>query len=294
MDNTFLFCSPSELEHNRYFRFFETDSDGVVCYEHFRTLIKCAAFQPADSWIVVNGLRFPDLVLIRICKYKNWKIVILQHNSHVPEYVLLERLKKVWFGSLKYLCWLVFSFLMLTLMMFKQRGDEGRQFCYCFNREFALKVVKLTGPCVVEILSLPDMRIYGADTVKLSSRTLEFFFVDEPFEQTIGIQSPVVLEEALKFLPDNRSLYVKLHPRSDPRKYVNSGQQVVVIDYFPEAVEVLFTFNSNLGKFYQPMKERYVFNKSEKKFVRDISEVVSNKENGDYISECLVKLTTLR
>lgn len=294
MDNTFLFCSPSELEHNRYFRFFETDSDDVVCYEHVRTLIKCYTFQPADNWIVVNGLRFPDLALIRICKYKNWKIVILQHNSHVPEYVLLERLKKVWFGLPKYLYWLVFSFLMLTLMMFKQRGDEGRKFCYCFNREFAHKVVKLTGPCVFEILSPPDMRIYGADTVKLSSRSLEFFFVDEPFEQTIGIQSPIVLEEALKFLPDNRSLYVKLHPRSDPSKYVNSGQQVVVIDYFPEAVEVLFTFNSNLGKFYQPKKERYVFSKSEKKFVRDISEVVSNKENGDYISECLVKLKTLR
>lgn len=294
MDNSFLFVSPSMLEHKRYFRFFCSDVDDVIWYQDFSTLRKFYRIQDSTTWVVVNGLRFPDKVLIKLCVYKNWNVVILQHNATFQKYTLYEKLKKIWYGLGKYSGWLGFTLLMVAVLMPRPRGRLGQRYCYCFSQQFADEVRKIVTLENVEVLSWPDMRVYGADVAKLSSQTLEFFFVDEPFEQTLGIQSELILEQALKILPERRTLHVKLHPRSSAQKYANGGPNVAIVDSFPKGVEVLFTYNSNLGKFYSPERTRYVFSKAEKKFLEDTSCVVSNQADTEYVEECAARLTKLR
>lgn len=282
------------MEHLRYFRFFCLDSDFVVYFDDFRSLIKLFNLNISNTKIVVNGLRFPDKALIKLCEYKNWSIIILQHNADIPSYNKIEKLKKVTYNFVKYAHWLVFTLLLVVILMFKPRGSQGKSLCYCFNSTFANAVEKVAFGIKTKIMSPPDMRIYGSVSSMLSSENLTYFFIDEPFEKTLSIPSSTILEAALAMLPDGSLLHVKLHPRSSAEKYDNFKARIKIIDYYPNDVDVLFTYKSNLGQFYRPNKTRFIYIVSEKRFIEDTLGYRVDFNKMRYIEECKVKLQSLR
>lgn len=294
MDKTFLFASPSKLEHFRFYRFFWSNIDKKIYYSDLRTLIVLFGMDFTESKLILNGLRFPDLVLIKIFMFKKWDIILLQHNAIIPKYSSVEKIKKLWFNCIKYLSWLVYLILMILIILPKKSGQRGHVNCFCFTSDFGRAVSMITNVNLIELLHPPDMRVYGAESVNLTDEELEYFFVDEPFEKTLGISSVSVLNEALKILPENGKLNVKLHPRSKQQKYQNFEEKITIIDFFPQKVKILFTYNSNLGNYYNPIIAKYIFDKSCKRFVRYTSCESQEFHKTGYVDECQMRLKNLR
>lgn len=294
MNRPFIFISPSKLEHYRYFRFFCLDDDEALHYGDVQTMFKLLKVDISDSVFVLNGLRFPDKVLMKLCKYKAWNLIVLQHNAYVPSYTFAEKIKKSLVNLGKYLLWFGWTLLLVAILCTRRRGNKPRTRCWCFSSQFAAAVNKFDPACRTEVLSPPDMRIYGSLEANLSSQNIRYFFIDEPFEKTLGVCSLTILKGASTLLPEGATLHIKLHPRSDAKKYTKCNLNIEIIDFYPEAVDVLFTYKSNLGEYYRPIEAKYIFDPGKKKFRKAKLESGRICKKRQYIQECKMKLNSIR
>lgn len=283
-----IFCSPTRLDEFRFFRFFKNHEDGHLYYDRLGTIFSLWTGRNEQLKLVVNGLRFPDRLIIYLCKLKRVDLIVLQHNVHVPKYSNVEKIRKIKNNFWKYTVWLVFCVLFaLIFLKTVKRGQKNSFVCFYFTEEFGSKVRNIGSGFQLRQCSWPDMRHFGSASHVEIKGHISYFFIDEPFETTLGISSVDLLRKALGQVPASEKLVVKIHPRSDSDKYDDFLDRLEVTNAFPETIDFIFTYKSNLGSFFKARRQKYMYSAKEADFVPvdDSNNHMSGSSN--YISECM-------
>lgn len=283
-----IFCSPTSLDEFRFFRFFQNENDRSLYYNSLKTVFSLLAVRNEQLKVVVNGLRIPDRFLIYLCKLKHLEIIVLQHNAEVPRYSNMAKIRKIYNNFGKYTVWILFCLLLAPIVLaLMKRGQNYSGTCFYFTEEFGSEVENICPNFQFRKCSWPDMRRFGSASDAAIRGHASYFFIDEPFENTLGISSDVLLLKALTHVSEQEKLVVKIHPRSDDRKYDDFLDRLKITNIFPETIDFIFTYKSNLGSFFKASKQKYVYSVKEAEFV-PVDDNNNNKPGSfNYISECM-------
>ena len=141
----------------------------------------------------------------------------------------------------------------------------------------------------------PNMLQYGStENLKVVDKHINILFIDEPFETTLGCSSADIVS-LIATENNNGLIHIKLHPRSDYKKYdIPSLDNVRFIDYIPLSIDKLYGFKSNLFSFIKCSRERHVYNVELKKF--DLAPLKEKESfaDGNYIDSVNNELNKFR
>ena len=297
--NKIIFLAPNRIEHSRFNRFFSKKGDIHICYHSVLDIFRLHTLAKKNVLFVLNGLRMPDIFIIKFLSSYDANIFILQHNSKIPQYTIIQLLKKFFGDSKKYLLWIFICFYFASFF-FIRRMISAKRFHpningFVYGEDYMRKIYNLMPSAKVDLLPEPNMFKYGStEDIKIVNKYIEVLFIDEPFESTLGYSSLRVIEHIRKII-NSEDIYIKLHPRSDLHKYEHpSLDYVKIIDYIPANIGLVFGFKSNLFYYIKDFKVKYQFNVELEEF--EIISDLSDKTNIDdgYIDRVIKELERVR
>lgn len=210
------------LEKERFVRHLLIDECDFYFHEDKRSILGKCKFKNAKQ-VLIWGRRPPDIEAFKLASKTAKTIIILQHaknprRERVPVSYYRQNFKKLvyWLSSI--------SRLRATRWKFTKTTNQPRvllfYFTEAYKKEWQQHFTEKHNVDYIQCNS-PDVSRFGSkiDT-KISNKVVPCFYVDEPLTQTLGIseqQEITLLIELERVIAD--TIYVKLHPRSDPDKF---------------------------------------------------------------------------
>lgn len=295
-----IFIAPSNIEHHRFNRFFIRNGDIKISYDSIKDIIKISRLAyKDDATFVLNGLRLPDIYILKFLHYRNAKIILLQHNSQVLSYTIKQSMKKFFSDLKKYVPWAMICAYFFLLSLYSRQKLKSVKIkgpiCYIYGNGYKKKIDSLIANPSIYFMPEPCMLQYGStEDLKVVDKHINILFIDEPFETTLGVSSKEIVRQ-INIENSEERVYVKLHPRSDPEKYnIPSLKHIKIIKYIPSSVGSIYGFKSNLFTFIKNFQKRYIYNLETNKF--ELAKVESKKDflEGNYIESVNDELCKLR
>lgn len=201
----------------------------------------------------IFGARPIDLFALKIALKKSRRVYVFQHalnpirDSHTFMYFFQNRKKLI--------KWLIFILLVKLRLILSCRSidDCGELVVLSHTDQFEKYIKSKVKGFNISVsqyfkLSPPCPLTWGSDSIiNVKNSLIEAFYVDEPLDQTLGIQvweEQNILISLFDLLPIDE-VYVKLHPRSNPRKF-DFCDKFKVVDSIYKNCSYLIGFNSGL------------------------------------------------
>ncbi|MDG1818273.1 MAG: hypothetical protein P8H31_00425 [Porticoccaceae bacterium] len=183
-------------------------------------------FESCSSTFIF-GARPIDFWALKIAVKTSDKVYVLQHATNSIS--RSHSYKFFWQNRVKLFKWITFIFFVqLKLLRYFRDYERCGEIIILFHTDQFLgdiepKVKKLNIPLVTRTkLSDPCPLVWGAESIiSVDDSPIMAFYVDEPLNQTLGIdvcEEQILLLKLLEILPVGQ-VHVKLHPRSIPTKY---------------------------------------------------------------------------
>jgi len=283
--NTNFSFTVNELEKLRYGRYVLPNNTKNIYYEDIRSWWKLL-FVKNINRIFIFGERPPDMASLKYALKKSKHVVFLQHakneirKKHTFNYYIKNRIK------LFYWIFYVVFFKFIEIFNFRKRKDLKIDIYYytveykdSLSRKLSLyntNFIKCAHPDVTKFGTLTDM--------KINKKPIRSFYIDEPLADTLGISREAeikIIEELIKKIGLNVTLYVKLHPRSNGSKF-DELKEVVIVDEVYQNCQILCGYNSGLLDFDFNNKMLY---RLSNKLIWVLKENSSTEKNITYISD---------
>lgn len=206
------------------------------------------------------GARPPDTYAALYALKTSKKIIILQHakNARRKKFTL-----KYFLLNYKKLFWWVLSILFLKVITSSKKLIVCKDIeIYYFTDEYKKAWqdrLEQYGPKFIKC-NLPDVSLYGTvKDIPVIEEKINCFYVDEPLTTTLGITSKEEKDilKKLNVINENQKIHVKLHPRSNPNKFEDLDNFILVDEIYKNCNILagyksgLLDFAFNYDKFYR-------------------------------------------
>lgn len=204
-------------------------------YESMVSWFKNLRYQNVDICFLF-GSRPPDSFAAKYALKISKKIIILQHakNSRRKKFTMnyfLQNYKKLFF-------WLNAIFFLKFVTYFKRNNNSYSDIVvFYFTEEYKKDWEERLGKYSPKFVKCdpPDVSIYGTEQdIQINEKKIDCFYIDEPLTTTLGISSKEE-EKLLLDLQDlvtNKTIYIKLHPRSYHGKFKNFTNVIIVNEIY--------------------------------------------------------------
>jgi len=219
-------------------------------YERPSSLLRLF-FPIYTNCVLIIGSRAPDLAAVRFFNKKKYRILITQHNindnrTHITFKYVRNNIKKLikWMASIQ--------LLNIARCLAKEKKDDNEITVTYFENFYKQRWRSIFDTQKIQFLKCdpPDPLVYGTEiTIKACLEKNEFFFVDEPLTQTLGLSAKGEVELIKNLIRkfSIQSMKVKLHPRSQKGKF-NDIPEIEVVDSIFLNSNCVFGYRSGLLK----------------------------------------------
>ena len=237
-----------------------------IFYESPKSWIKMFSLSNiSESYLF--GARPPDIAAVLFAINISKKVVVLQHASNprrkkINVQYLIKNYKKLFF-------WVMF--IAITKAIGLMRGNSTNRskshiVVYHYTNGYKLEWLNCLGGLNTKFIrcQTPDVSKYGSiKNIPVCQKHVSCYYVDEPLTTTLGItkdQEQKILK-ALQEKVGNRKIHVKIHPRSDHKKFYNLQNFVITDSIYPNCL-FLAGFKSGLldyrfnSEFFLKLDER--------------------------------------
>lgn len=296
----FIFVAPNHSDHHRFNRFFMKDEDIKITYDSLRDVVRLSKLAYRDDiTFIFNGLCPPDIFALKFVQSCHAKIILLQHNSQVPQYTYKQVVKKFLSDKKTYFSWAIICFY-FSLLSFFRKLSLGKKLkcgpiCFIYGNSYKEKINSLFPNSSINLLPEPNMLIYGSNKdIKITDTHVGVLFIDEPFETTLGCNSSDLVQKIID-KNEKEIIYIKLHPRSETCKYNALPLDYIrFIDYIPSSINKLYGFKSNLFTYIKVSGKRYVYKVELDEFELTYYENCKDSDAGSYIENVKDELNKLK
>ena len=270
-------------------------ADHIISYDT-SILSKVAVLRQilkTDVKLAFVGLRVIDLHVIRTLTPFAKEIIVLQHAVNENQTSFTARFLFANFSKIA--AWTSFLFILKCLVVWGRKTKKTSHSTitvFHFTDYYKRRFEQVGSAATFYKCSWPNPFTYGCiEQMPMNSRQCEAFYVDEPLEKTLGWSIKRQRDALSTFISQHNidSLEVRLHPRSNPEKFLHLPGVSVVND-IPNAIDNLLGYKSNLlfGDFNT--QNFYRLNSSNATFELELF----TPRNGDYVSEVKSLLNEIR